>query len=249
MFSGGVGSWAASKRVAEKSGSENLTLLFADTLIEDEDLYRFLGEAAASVGGELVKIAEGRDPWQVFSDERFIGNARVDPCSKLLKRRFLRRWLEDNCEPDNTVVYLGIDWSEIHRFDAAQKHWVPWTCVAPMCDRPLRTKQELLDELRSDGIRPPRLYEMGFPHNNCGGFCIKAGQAHFKLLLEAMPERYAYHERKEQELATRLGRNVAILKDRRGGTTTPLTLAELRRRVECGESVDKHDWGGCGCVS
>ena len=38
MFSGGVGSWAAAKRVVERHGTEGVVLLFADTLIEDEDL-------------------------------------------------------------------------------------------------------------------------------------------------------------------------------------------------------------------
>ena len=37
-FSGGVGSWAAAKRVAQREDVDQLTLLFADTLIEDEDL-------------------------------------------------------------------------------------------------------------------------------------------------------------------------------------------------------------------
>ena len=63
MFSGGVGSWMTSKRVADKYGVENLHLLFADTLMEDEDLYRFLEEAAENIGGKLIKIVEGRTPW------------------------------------------------------------------------------------------------------------------------------------------------------------------------------------------
>ena len=249
MFSGGIGSWAAAKRVADEHGTKHLTLLFADTLMEDEDLYRFLGESAKNIGGKLVKVAEGRDPWQVFKDERFIGNSRADPCSKILKRRFLRRWLEENCEPSNTVVYLGIDWSEIHRFENAHAHWAPWVCEAPLCEKPYRMKQEMLADLEAEGIKQPRLYEMGFPHNNCGGFCIKAGQAHFKRLLEVMPERFAYHERKELELAAYLGKDVSILKDRRGGKTRPLTLKALRERVECGGAIDEHDWGGCGCVA
>ena len=59
---------------------ERLTLLFADTKTEDEDLYRFLPEAAANVlDAELVITAEGRDIWEVFFDRRFLGNSRVDP--------------------------------------------------------------------------------------------------------------------------------------------------------------------------
>jgi len=32
MFSGGIGSWATARRVADEHGPEHLTLLFADTL-------------------------------------------------------------------------------------------------------------------------------------------------------------------------------------------------------------------------
>jgi hypothetical protein len=88
---------------------------------------------------------------------------------------------------------------------------------------------------------------MGFAHNNCGGFCVKAGQAHFVTLFKAMPERYAYHERKEQEIRALLG-DVSILRDRRGdGETKPLTLQALRERYEAGGQIDMFDIGGCGC--
>lgn len=249
MFSGGIGSWAAAKRVAAIHGTRNLTLLFADTLIEDEDLYRFLREAAKNVGGKLTRIAEGRTPWEVFKDERFIGNSMVDPCSKILKRNFMRRWLEEHCDPRQTVVYLGIDWSEIHRLERAAKRWSPWKVEAPLCDRPLRSKEELLKDLRRERLRPPRLYELGFPHNNCGGFCVKAGQAQFRRLLEVMPERYAEHERKEDELRVFLGKNVSVLKDRRGGQSRPISLRQFRERVHAdANAFDPYEWGGCGCA-
>lgn len=66
MFSGGVTSWAAGKRIAAAQGTDSLVLLFADTKMEDEDTYRFLPEAAANIGALLVTVADGRDPWQVF---------------------------------------------------------------------------------------------------------------------------------------------------------------------------------------
>jgi 3'-phosphoadenosine 5'-phosphosulfate sulfotransferase (PAPS reductase)/FAD synthetase len=249
MFSGGVGSWAAAKRVADRHGSRNLVLLFADTRMEDEDLYRFLGEAAANVGGTLERVVEGRDPWQVFFDERFLGNTRADPCSKILKRRLLRRWIEARYGPGEAVVSLGFDWTEGHRLERARPYWRPYRVEAPLCDPPYLTKRDQLALLKAEGIRPPKLYELGFPHNNCGGFCIKAGQAHFRLLLETMPERYAYHERKEQELREHLGKNVAVLRDRTGKRTRPMTLRAFRERVEADGKVDTFEWGGCGCFA
>lgn len=241
----------AAKRVAEQHGTENLVLLFADTLIEDEDLYRFVTEAIANIGGQFVRIADGRTPWGVFRDVRFIGNTRIDPCSRVLKRDLLRRWIEENCDPAETVCYLGIDWSEVHRMERARDRWAPWRVEAPLCEAPYLTKPQMLAALSAAGISPPRLYAMGFPHNNCGGFCVKAGHAQFRLLLKMFPERYASHEAQEEAMREMLGSDVAIMRDRSGDEgSRPLTMREFRERVEGGQLgfFDQFDWGGCGCA-
>ncbi len=250
MFSGGVGSWAAAKRAAERHGTDNLTLLFTDTRMEDEDLYRFLDEAASNVGGRLVKLAEGRNPWHVFFDERFLGNSRRDPCSKILKRQMADRWLRENCDPAATVVYVGIDWTEEHRYNGLRDRRAAdgWRYEAPLCEPPYLTKADVFAWLKREGIRLPRLYELGFAHNNCGGFCVKAGQGHFANLLRAMPDRYAKHEALERAMRAYLGKDVSVLTDRRGdGKKKPLTLRDLRMRIESGAQVDAFDIGGCGC--
>lgn len=246
-YSGGVGSWAASKRVVEKYGTENTILLFADTLIEDEDLYRFLYDSSLNVGVGITRIADGRTPWQVFHDVRYLGNSRVDPCSSVLKRELIRKWLQENCDPSNTIVYVGIDWMEQHRIERIKARNDIWRYEAPMCDAPLMSKTDMLNWLRQEGIEPPRLYKMGFPHNNCGGFCVKAGQAQFAKLLVEMPERYAEHEAHEEALRSYLEKDVSIMRDRRGGTSKPLTMKDFRERVQA-DNYDKFEWGGCGCA-
>lgn len=259
MFSGGVCSWAAAKRVVKEHGKAEVILLFADTKMEDEDLYRFLPIAAANVGGELVIIADGRTPWEVMRDHRMIFKPRVPACSRVLKREMLDAWRDENGKPD-TICYVGIDWTEPHRYDREPGTSGPndpgglkqqmsakgWRYEAPMTQPPYLTKAQMLDWLKREGLNPPRLYEMGFPHNNCGGFCIKAGQAHFAHLLKKLPERFAYHEGKEEEMRKIVG-DYSILRDRTGGTTKTLTLRELRKRIENKQTVDLFEWGGCGC--
>ncbi len=260
MFSGGVGSWAAAKRVAKAHGTENLVLLFTDTLIEDEDLYRFIVEAAENVGGDFVRIADGRTPWEVFRDVRMIGNTRIDPCSYHLKRKLARKWIEENTTPDSSIIYVGIDWTEVNRLAGTgskqgkgsggmRANWFPWRIEAPMTKPPYLSKSQMIELLRAEGIAPPRLYEMGFPHNNCGGFCIKAGQSHFAHLLRMLPERYAEHEQAEEDLRQELHKDISILRDRTGGETSPMTLRAFRVRLQdtSGKQVEMFDWGGCGC--
>lgn len=249
MFSGGIGSWLAAKRVAERHGTADLTLLFTDTLIEDADLYRFLGEAAENVGGTLVRLAEGRTIWQVFRDERFLGNHRVDPCSKILKRQMSDRWLAAECDPSATTVYVGIDWTEEHRFVRLRDRRAAdgWRYEAPLCDAPYLTKAAAFSRLAADGIAAPRLYALGFAHNNCGGGCVKAGIGHFAHLYRTLPAVYAEWERNEAELRDLLGDGAHILRDRSGGETKPLTLTQLRRRLDDGHQPDMFEIGGCGC--
>lgn len=246
MFSGGVGSWMTAKRVSERYGVENVVLLFADTRIEDEDLYRFLRDAAANVGAPLVHVADGRDPWKVFHDVKWLGNARIAQCSHLLKQKPCRKWLEANCDAASTVVHVGIDWTEVNRLPAIVEGWKPYGVEALLTVAPLLSKTQIIAALKAEGIVPPRLYGMGFPHNNCGGFCVRAGHAQFKRLLETMPERYAHHEREEERLRKALGKDVAILRDRAGGDTKPLTLKDFRER---NQEVDQTDWAGCACFA
>ncbi len=249
MFSGGAGSWATAMKVKEKYGNDNLYMVFADTLVEDEDLYRFIEEATAKIGGHFIHLKEGRDIWQVFKDDKFIGNSRIANCSKYLKQRPSRKWLEANAKPDECIIYIGIDWTETHRLPAITKAYLPYTAVAPLTEPPYLEKKDMIEWMEREGIKPPRLYGMGFAHNNCGGFCVRSGHAQFKKLYELFPDRYLAHEAKEEELREYIGKDVSILKDRRGGVTKPITLKSFRERMEeenC-KIDDEDDWGGCGC--
>jgi len=111
-------------------------------------------------------------------------------------------------------------------------------------------KADLFDALRARGVEPPRLYADGFEHNNCGGFCIKAGQAQFERLLRTNRDRYLEHEAKELDLRAFLEKDVAIMRDRGDDDSRPLTMQEFRERIEVpGQEAlfDTTDWGSCSC--
>jgi hypothetical protein len=231
QWSGGIGSWATAQRVAARYGTRDMLLLFADTLVEHPDLHRFSREAASQLGLEVIRVCDGRTPWQVFRDVRFLGNSRVAPCSRILKQAPARRWLESHLDPESTVLYVGIDHAEKVRTPPIVAGWAPWRVEFPMCEPPYLTKADMLDWAVRTGPRPPALYypPYSLAHNNCGGWCIRAGIRQWTRMMAADPEGFARAEAEEQALRAELG-DVAILRDRRGGVSRPLPLSRLRAR-------------------
>lgn len=256
MYSGGLGSFATALHVAFTHGCDDLVLLFADVkgnnpsphVGEDPDTYRFIAETAEYLGGELITLNEGRDIWQVFKDDRFLGNSRLANCSKFLKQKPCREWLDANCDPENTTVYVGIDWSEAHRLPAIVKAYLPFVAEAPLVEPSIAHRYDTRKYLADAGIEIPRLYAAGFPHNNCGGGCVRAGQAQFALLLRENRPRYMVWEKNEESLRKHLDADVAILKDRTKGRALPLTLKSFREGIDAQTQLfDPLDFGGCGC--
>jgi hypothetical protein len=136
--------------------------------IEDDDLYAFVEESAAQLAVPLVRVADGRTPWQVFEDKQLLGNSLLAPCSYVLKILPCRRWLRDHTDPARTMLYVGIDNSarDRRRAPAIERGWLPWRVAFPLLDEPDLSKADMLAEARGLGLRPPRAYELGFDHAN-----------------------------------------------------------------------------------
>ena len=223
----------------------------------------------------LIWLVEGRDPIEVFRDRRFIGNSGVDPCSEALKRLPLADWRAANCHrvgelfgpPDAFTV--GIGEHEQHRFYGDSKSlgilranaadgWLYEAPLIALNEALLRGEQFSADILRlllapldEFGIRRARLYLQGYLHNNCGGFCCKAGQAHWANRFRIQPERFAYDAMWERKLREFLGADVAMLTDRRGGDKKPMpldTFAERLRAQPDREFQYQPGESGCACM-
>lgn len=259
-FSGGLCSFFAAKREVDRYGALNCTLLFADTLVEDPELYAFNEKASAFLGVPITRVSLELTPWQLFRRERMIGNNRFPICSTKLKREILNAWMESHFEMDRQqgnalfdhgVCVLGFDWSELHRVKEMRQEHPTWEIIAPMTEGEIWDKCRMRLEAEALGFQTPEIYKLGFPHFNCGGRCVRAGITHWVHLYRT--KRAAYEEWESEEWDTaiflrELGiEPLSMLKDRRGGETKNLYLRDLRARIESGEEFDKYDWGGCGC--
>lgn len=120
--------------------------------------------------------------------------------------------------------------------------------------RPFMNRCDLADNLRDRGIEPPRIYALGYPHNNCGGACILAGISQWAGVLIDNPELYARSEANEQKCLAALRKKglgeFTILRDRRGGETKTLSLKQLREEIESGIRQPRDSWreSSCQCI-
>lgn len=248
--SGGLTSFEAWRRAVEKHGAENVTAIFADvgTVIEDgevvsgedEDLHRFLGDTERLMGCEIIRLKHHKYHciWDAFFGERFMGNTMLDTCSKFLKREVISKWIKANA-PAATMV-LGFSWLESSRAKKYQQ-LVPNSWM-PLQESPYVINDEISAWLRARGVEPPRNYELGVSHNNCGLFCVKGGLGQLYLLWRVRLRRYLYNERMELKFRAEINPKATIF--RKDGK--PITMQALRILFENGYVPRTANQQGCG---
>lgn len=249
--SGGLCSFWAVYHTVQKYGPENVVRLFADTLIESPGLYDFMDRSTAILGVPVTRITTGETPWELFEREGMIGKNRFPICSVRLKREPLDRWHRENCMEMDTTLILGFDWNEPHRLKSLREELPGWNIEAPMVDDFPWDKCRMQREAEALGLKVSDSYDLGLPHDNCGGGCVRAGISHWVHLHKVRPLIFAQWEAWEQKAkGVLIARGIAplsMLKDRRGGVTRDLYLTDLRIRIEAGEKFNRFEWGGCGC--
>ena len=260
-YSTGLFSTEALERTIGQKDKANTIAVFADVkghsteeyAGEDEDSYRFMSDVEKYFDIKIIRIVEGRDIWQVMFDERAItlpvGKTKVAPCSIKLKREPIDAWVAAHYSPHECVRVAGLGWSELKRIKDFAATIAPYQAWFPMNEAPYMDNCHIANKWRARGIEPPRMYDEGFEHGNCGRFCVKAGQAHFARLYFTDRQRYLYHAAKEKHFNETINVKASILRDRRGGETKPMLLYEFAERLDRGEEYDKDDVGGCGCFS
>ena len=223
-LSGGLTSFEALRRTLDTHGKANTVAYFADTNSEDPDLYRFLDDQERYFGMKIERLKDGRTPWDVMKDERYITLQGMAPCSNLLKRVPIEHEIALSYPQGTYTRVFGYEWSEIDRMERLAAAVAPDPVWFPLNDPPYVDKCHIAAFLEKIGIAVPSLYTLGFDHNNCSALCVKVRQ--------------------------HLGKDVSILKDRRGGRTQSMTLQAFRLRLQANpDDYDKQEWGGCGCFA
>jgi len=169
-------------------------LYFNDTKWEHPDLYRYLADLADYLKTPITEDSDGRNPEELFRDNHSLANNRMPFCSRVLKAERLQKFARPGDQ-----LYFGIGVHEIHR---AARIRAIYTALGinshfPLIDKNLDAEgaRKIMAET---GIKRPKMYAMGFEHNNCSGGCVRQGARQWRHLLRIAPDIYGERERVER---------------------------------------------------
>jgi hypothetical protein len=270
-FSGGLGSFWSAKKMVDQYGKNNVIALFIDVGWEDDDLYRFIHQTINVLDIKLIYVKAPYTPPELMKKENVIYNNRMANCTSILKMRLFKSILlnkDFKCLGEvfklNTLIVkgieflgtltsinynlvMGIDYTEAHRCQPIEKNYSKYgyTVLFPLVDDKNYHRKHIYDYLTKNCIEIPKMYKLGFSHNNCGGRCVKAGQGHFKKLLEKLPDRF--NELLELEKSINNGKNT-FLKKTKNNITSSYSMEALKQDIKNRpKQIDLFDIGGCGC--
>ena len=196
-FSAGVSSAVATKLMVEQVD----TIIYQHVDDQHEDTLRFVRDCEAWFGMPVEIV---QSPLKCVENAcrqlAYINGPRGAACTRLLKRRQRKEW-EAEHRFFNTFRYVwGMDAGEQARADRLRDHMREDEHAFPLVDRGI-TKADAHGILREAGIARPRMYDMGYPNNNCCG-CVKGGRGYWNKIRKDFPNVF----RARAELERVLGR-------------------------------------------
>lgn len=201
-FSCGVASAIACKLV-------DCTPVYCETGSEDADNERFLSDCEAWMEKtvERIRSSEYVDTWDLWERRRWLSGPSGAACTVELKVSPRLLYQRPN---DIHVFGYTYDARDRKRAETMRKNYPELTIVTPLIDRGL-TKSACFHLLRQAGINRPRLYDLGFPNNNCVP-CVKAtSPGYWALVRSVRPEEFS----RMAELSRRLRVRLAVMKGER----------------------------------
>lgn len=205
-FSCGVASAVAAKKTIENYGDRYTIRVVNNPIAEEhEDNQRFLHDVEDWIGMPIEYATSSKFPSQscteVWRHEKYMSGVAGAPCTRALKKRARQEW-----ESNNRVdwIVLGFTLDEKKRSDTFQLT-ERQDVISVLIDEGI-TKADCLSIVQRAGIRPPKMYELGYPNANCIG-CVKAeSPTYWNHVRETHPEVFKERARQSREIGAKLVR-------------------------------------------
>ena len=194
-FSAGVSSAVATK----------LAIADIDKIIyqhiddQDEDTLRFVTDCEAWFGKPIEIIQSPLKTVEAACRYRhYVAGPTGAACTRMLKRELRKEWEYQNLFFAWPAYVWGFDVNEQDRADQRKREMPDCRHRFPLIENGL-TKSNAHGLLAAAGIRRPKMYDLGFPNNNCVG-CVKGGKAYWNLIRRLRPDVFWQRAIMEREI-------------------------------------------------
>ena len=187
---------AASAVAAKLSNPDEIW--YANTGGEDEDNMRFLKDCEEWFGKEvrIIRSEKYASTWELWEKKRYLAGVAGAPCTGEMKRKPLQAAGEPG---DVGIIGYTADSRDRLRVKQLRAMHPESEWEFPLIAAGM-TKAACLGMLGEVGIRPPRVYAMGFHNANCIP-CVKAvSPKYWALMRERFPDEFWRMDKLAREL-------------------------------------------------
>ena len=196
-FSCGACSTVALKLAIDKD--KDVIPVYCDTGGEHIDNKRFLADVEKWLNVKVIilKNEKYKDHFDVFEKTKFLISPQGARCTVELKKKLRFKFQE----PDDIQIF-GYSFDEQHRAKRLNESFPEIITEYPLIDNKI-TKQQSIGYLWKQGIKLPKMYELGYNNNNCIG-CVKGGKGYWNKIRKDFPEHFDRMSKIERELNIRI---------------------------------------------
>lgn len=214
-FSCGAASAVAAYLTLQKyGGTHDVRIINNPIAEEDADNRRFLDDVQEWLQHDIEFATNHKYPSascvDVWEKRKFMSGTHGAPCTMHLKKEARQQWEATN-NPDYHVLGFTVEEKDRHdRFVITERD-----NVLPVLIDAKMTKADCYMMLQQYGIKPPRIYKLGYPNANCIG-CVKAtSPTYWNHVRKMHPEVFAERAEQSRQLGAKLVRvkNVRMFLD------------------------------------
>jgi hypothetical protein len=197
-FSAGASSAVATKIAIDQMGCREI--YYNDIEDHHPDNKRFIRECENWFGVPIITMSSPlKSVDNVLKMMRFINAPRQMPqCSRLLKRRVRMEW-EAQFPLERLTYVWGLTSDELNRAEGFRKSMPHQDHVFPLIENKINKEWAHWIIINNIGISLPKMYDLGFPNNNCIG-CVRGGQGYWNLIRKHFPDVFTSRAKLEREI-------------------------------------------------
>lgn len=192
-FSAGVSSFVA----AYLSSPDRI--VYINVAEQHPDTLRFLADCETLLGRGIEVIGSMdycQSVHEVIKRDKFVSGPYGARCTLMLKKRVRQEWERKNATTE-TVYVWGYDADERKRAERLERA-SEFDCEFPLIERGL-TKQDCHGIAAKLGLKRPKMYDLGYPNNNCVG-CVKGGKGYWNKIRKDFPDVFKRMAELEREI-------------------------------------------------